>query len=423
MKSNKWQYLLYLGCILPISIILILFGCIDEYVKSIMYVGIALTFSCVLALIIYICKFIEERKYEHKLQKAIINTNISQVDILNPYEFEEWVARFLRIAGYNAEATKKSGDYGVDVIAEKENNRIAVQVKKFNKPVGIKAVQEVSAGMDYYNCNEGWVVTTAPYFTQAAKNMAKIRNIKLYNKNDLAILLNELQNKNEKSCELVETKSNIINKKLNVKTMTNEEVNQNYNVVKPKILRYGNDNYQNIKEYCNAFTYKAIDYILTKFKDDNYFKYKVDNLPYIKEFIDYGNLFSKKLFNLLEEESEKSIIYNLEYVKLQGIFYVGMGIIYLWKNSNNLKINDTLDILLKKNGLLYLDETVLNKFKISIDSKEWMEFYEKLDKYQMDLLNDFDIDYIFHDNDLNKYYDCMQAMYILGMILAIQKLN
>ncbi len=214
MKSNKWQYLLYLGCILPISIILILFGCIDEYTKSIMYFGIVLVFSCIIALIIYIYKFIKEKKYEHKLQEAIINTNITQVDNLNPYEFEEWIARFLRIAGYNAKATKKSGDYGVDVIAEKENNRIAIQVKKFNKAVGIKAVQEVSAGMDYYNCCEGWVVTTAPYFTQAAKNLANIRNIKLYNKNDLAILLNDLQNKNKNNCELVELKSNFSNKKL-----------------------------------------------------------------------------------------------------------------------------------------------------------------------------------------------------------------
>ena len=27
--------------------------------------------------------------------------------------------------------------------------------------------------------------------------------------------------------------------------------------------------------------------------------------------------------------------------------------------------------------------------------------YEKLDKYQIELLNDFDIDYIYHENDLN----------------------
>lgn len=63
------------------------------------------------------------------MQNAILRTNISQVDKLTPYEFEKWVARFLRIAGYKASATKKSGDYGVDVVAEKDNTSIAIQVK------------------------------------------------------------------------------------------------------------------------------------------------------------------------------------------------------------------------------------------------------------------------------------------------------
>ena len=46
-------------------------------------------------------------------------------------------------------------------------------------------------------------MTTAPYFTQAAKNLAKAQNIKLFNKNDLAVLLNNLQ------------KNNIVNKTTN----------------------------------------------------------------------------------------------------------------------------------------------------------------------------------------------------------------
>lgn len=151
--------------------------------------------------ILFVFAFIREkiknRIYEKKLQIAILNSGINQIDNLNPYEFEEWVARMFRLNRFKAMPTKRSGDYGVDVIAEKDNERIAIQVKKFSKPVGIKAVQEVIAGMDYYNCYDGWVITTAPYFTQASKNLAHTRNIKLYNKNDLALLLNEIQKNNE----------------------------------------------------------------------------------------------------------------------------------------------------------------------------------------------------------------------------------
>ena len=63
--------------------------------------------------------------------------------------------------------------------------------------------------MDYYNCYEGWVITTAPYFTQAAKNLAKTRNIKLYNKNDLALLLYELQKDNDVNISIPESNSSI----------------------------------------------------------------------------------------------------------------------------------------------------------------------------------------------------------------------
>ena len=374
------------------------------------------------AIIIYVLVVMHWNRKERKLQEAILQTNINQVDGLTPYEFEEWVARFLRIAGYKAHATKKSGDYGVDVLAEKDNTSIAIQVKKFTKPVGIKAIQEVISGMDYYNCYEGWVITTAPYFTQAAKNLAKTRNIKLYNKNDLAILLYKLQKDNVVNIPISELNSNM-NPKYSEEDVIISESYNNAEIKKPAIVRYEDKKYLAISECCSPFTYKVINYMLDKFKDDKFFEYNINNMPYIYEFISPGKFICKKLFNLLERENENASIYDIEYVNLSGMFYVGMGTIYLWKSRNNFNINETLDILIKKNGLLYLDESVLNKFKIKIESENWKNFYEKFDKYQIDLLNDFDIDYIYHENDLEKYYSCMHAMYILGMLFAIQKLT
>ena len=110
-------------------------GCIDVYMKPMFYFGLTMVFTCLIAFIIYVYKYFEEKHYEKELQNAILRTNISQVDKLTPYEFEEWVARFLRIAGYKANATKKSGDYGVDVVAEKDNTSIAIQVKKSQNPL------------------------------------------------------------------------------------------------------------------------------------------------------------------------------------------------------------------------------------------------------------------------------------------------
>ena len=166
---------------------------IEGFVPFNIGILIFLTLITLLTIVIQITITLKNYKKEKYLQELMMDRDFSQLDKIGPYAFEEWVARFMRIQGYNAHATKCSGDYGVDVIAEKEDCKIGIQVKKFNGPVGIKAIQEIASGIVYYDCHEGWVITTAPYFTKAAINLAKKHGIKLYNKNDLAIYFSKIK--------------------------------------------------------------------------------------------------------------------------------------------------------------------------------------------------------------------------------------
>lgn len=102
----------------------------------------------------------------------------------------------LELGGYETEVTKQSRDYGVDVIAIKEDYKIVIQVKKYSNPLSIKCVQEIIAGKDYFDADERWVMSTAPKFTRQAKEQADISNIKLFNYNDLALFLSEIQESN-----------------------------------------------------------------------------------------------------------------------------------------------------------------------------------------------------------------------------------
>lgn len=67
------------------------------------------------------------------------------VDQIKPVVFEKPIAILFRKMGYEARATKLSGDQGVDVIAEKLNRVIAIQAKLYSNPVGNSAIQEVVA--------------------------------------------------------------------------------------------------------------------------------------------------------------------------------------------------------------------------------------------------------------------------------------
>ncbi|MCR4875202.1 MAG: restriction endonuclease [Clostridia bacterium] len=128
---------------------------------------------------------------EKKRQEQMLAIGFSQVENLTPFQFEEWIARLMRINGYQAEATKKSGDYGVDIIAVKDTRKIAIQAKKYKGPVGIEAVQQVSSGKVYYGCNEAWVMTNSTKFTKAAIQLAEMQRVKLFSKYEMIEFLSQ----------------------------------------------------------------------------------------------------------------------------------------------------------------------------------------------------------------------------------------
>lgn len=99
---------------------------------------------------------------------------------LEGHDFEYYCAELLRRDGFlNVEVTKGSGDYGVDILAEKDGITYAIQCKRYSKPVGVKAVQEAYAGRDMYDRMVG-VVMTNQFFTTPAVEAAKKLKILLW---------------------------------------------------------------------------------------------------------------------------------------------------------------------------------------------------------------------------------------------------
>ena len=115
-------------------------------------------------------------------------------DSMNGYEFEHFCAKVLQMNGFSdINITKASGDQGVDIIAIKEGRRYAIQCKRYSSNVGNKAVQEVIAGRQYYNCSIGIVMTNS-YFTQSAKELASRTNIILWDRDFLYKYIGNQQN-------------------------------------------------------------------------------------------------------------------------------------------------------------------------------------------------------------------------------------
>jgi restriction system protein len=93
------------------------------------------------------------------------------IDVMTGTEFENYVAARLRRAGWQVTFTSVVGDYGVDLIAQRDGKSLAIQCKRHGKRVGVAAVQQVVSGARHHGCAKSIVISNQD-FTQAAKQLA-----------------------------------------------------------------------------------------------------------------------------------------------------------------------------------------------------------------------------------------------------------
>lgn len=94
------------------------------------------------------------------------------IDTMSGTEFEDYIARIARSCGAPVIMTSITGDWGVDLVIGRRPDRLAVQCKRMNRPVGTSAVQEVVAGAAMQDCTHTMVVTNNE-FTPAARKLAE----------------------------------------------------------------------------------------------------------------------------------------------------------------------------------------------------------------------------------------------------------
>ena len=125
----------------------------------------------------------EDMKLSETHDLSNLNSNASLIVSLSEMsgeEFEEWCCQLLLKIGYDyASTTKSTGDFGADIIAEKDEIRNAIQCKRHTDPVGVKAIQEAHSARDYYDCDIAAVMTSST-FTEAARELAAKSRVKLW---------------------------------------------------------------------------------------------------------------------------------------------------------------------------------------------------------------------------------------------------
>ena len=132
-----------------------------------------------------------KRRVSILIEKAATSKEIllsSNFSFMSPYDFEEFVAKLFDKMGYKTTTTSKTGDYGVDVVAENDFERVAIQCKKYHEgnSVGNQTVQMLLGAMQLQGlkADRGIIVTTSR-FTKQAYRQAESNNLELWDKDIL----------------------------------------------------------------------------------------------------------------------------------------------------------------------------------------------------------------------------------------------
>ncbi|MBW2276108.1 MAG: restriction endonuclease [Deltaproteobacteria bacterium] len=114
----------------------------------------------------------------HLLRRRKIELAMDSIDAMSGQEFERFLTRLFRRLGYAVlHVGRGGGDFGADLVIEKNRFKIAVQAKNYDKDkVGNDAVQQAIAGATYYDCPQAMVVTNSR-FTAAARKQASNSSI------------------------------------------------------------------------------------------------------------------------------------------------------------------------------------------------------------------------------------------------------
>ncbi len=172
-----------------------------------------LIFVCIIALIIDLIRtHISERAKHNLMVVAIVigviifirmvctiyrkfhrKYTLKQLDKMDGHQFEYACADILKANGYkHVKVTRSSGDFGVDIIAEKDKVRYAIQCKRYNHKLDNTPIQEVVGGLAYYQCDKGAVMTNQ-YFTEPAKQLAQVNDIELLDRDTLSHMVDRTE--------------------------------------------------------------------------------------------------------------------------------------------------------------------------------------------------------------------------------------
>jgi HJR/Mrr/RecB family endonuclease len=108
---------------------------------------------------------------EKKREKHLKALDQSGIDVLDLAQYQKYIRALLTRQGFNLRTPEGSFNLGVDLIAEKDKSRYAVQIKRQTTPISGAIVNDLEREKHRYGCDRSMIISNN-YFTDDAVERA-----------------------------------------------------------------------------------------------------------------------------------------------------------------------------------------------------------------------------------------------------------
>ncbi|OUB89730.1 restriction endonuclease [Bacillus wiedmannii] len=121
----------------------------------------------------------EVSREDIRIHREKVKATRGNLEIMDPREFEYFVADVFRTLGYKVQVTSGSNDGGKDIILHKGNEMKFVEVKRYTKSsIGRPFIQKLHSAIVDADAVGGYFVTLS-HFNKNARQYAANKNIEL----------------------------------------------------------------------------------------------------------------------------------------------------------------------------------------------------------------------------------------------------
>lgn len=127
------------------------------------------------------------RRRRYDLQKITLH----DIDRMTGLEFEHYLYVFFSVF-WEGETflTKKSGDYGADLLlVDEHGERTVVQAKRLTDHLSVSAVQEVYTAKAYYHASRALIITSTDAISEPCRKLAAATQVRIVARSEFAEMI------------------------------------------------------------------------------------------------------------------------------------------------------------------------------------------------------------------------------------------